>query len=350
MQHVKFNNSLTNACSLALLVAATAGVTQAQTLAKSEKVGKGLYEIVVDESDGAVYVASAGQRDVLAPFIYKLDPQTLVATDSIALGEIAGFGLGINQKTRTLYTSNTRGNSVHAVDIKTGKVIATISNGAEKSHTREIVVDEKNNLVYVSDVGDTSSVWVIDGKTNSYRYSLENAGKTATGLAIDSDKGLLYVTAMGDNKVIVYDTKTRQQVNAFDSGSESPINVSYDKKGNRLFVTDSKNSILTVLNAKSGELLKKVEVGNNPIGVSFDPKNNRVYTANRQGKSVTVVDGNSYAVIKEIPTEGLSNTVAINAKTGAAYVTNKQVGGRAREGQAPPTPLVNGDSVSLITP
>lgn len=350
MFHSKFNRSIIKVGALAIIAAAAIGVSHAQTLSKTAKVGKGIYEIVTDHKDGAVYVASIGQQGNPGPFIYKLNPQTLAITDSIALGEVPGFGLGINQKTRTLYTTNTRSNSVHAIDIKTGKLLATVSNGAEKSHTREIVADEKNNKVYVSDVGEPSSIWVIDGKTNQYLYSLENAGKTATGLAIDSKKGLLYVTAMGDNEVLVYDTKTREKVKSFPSGSESPINVAFDQKGGRLFVTDSKNSILTVLKASSGELLGKIEVGENPIGVNFDAKRNRIYTANRQGKSLTVIDGSNYTVIKNIQTDGLSNTVAVNPKTGAAYVTNKQVGTRVREGQAPPAPLPNGDTVSLILP
>lgn len=350
MQYSKFNQLLPRATALALAAAASVGLSYAQTLATSAKVGKGLYEIVVDHNDGHIYVASIGQQGILGPYIYKLNPQTLDAVDSIALGDTPGFGLGINQKTRTLYTSNTRSNSVHAIDIKTGKLLATISNGAEKSHTREIVVDEKNNKVYVSDVGDPSTIWVIDGKANQYLYSLENAGKTATGLAIDGKKGLLYVTAMGDNEVLVYNTKTREKVKSFPSGSESPINIAFDKKGNRLFITDSKNSVLTALNATTGELLQKITVGENPIGVNFDAKRNWIYTANRQGKSLTVVDGKTYTVIKDIPTDGLSNTVAVNPKTGAAYVTNKQVGTRVREGQTPPTPLPNGDTVSLITP
>ncbi len=350
MHCIKLNNLHVKTGALAVFIASAVGMANAQTLSKTAKVGAGLYEVVVDHNDGAVYVAAVGQQGNPGPFIYKLDPQTLAATDSIALGEVPGFGLGINQKTRTLYTSNTRSNSVHAVDIKTGKVLATISNGKESSHTREIVADEKNNKIYVSDVGDPSTVWVIDGKTNTYLYSLENAGKTATGLAIDRKKGLLYVTAMGDNEVLVYNTKTREKVKSFPSGSESPINIAFDQKGGRLFVTDSKNSILTVLNAASGELLQKITVGENPIGVTFDAKRNRIYTANRQGKSLTVIDGSTYSVVQDIPTDGLSNTVAVNPKTGSAYVTNKQVGTRVREGQTPPAPLRNGDTVSLISP
>lgn len=350
MHYSKINNSLIKVSSLALIAISTVGISHAQTLSQTSKVGKGIYELVVDHNDGAVYVSSVGQQGNPGPFIYKLHPQTLAITDSISLGDAAGFGLGINQKTRTLYTTNTRSNSVHAIDTKTGKLLATITNGAESSHTREIIVDEKNNKVYVSDVGDPSTVWVIDGNTNQYLYSLENAGKTATGLAIDSEKGLLYVTAMGDNEVLVYNTETREKVKSFPSGSESPINVAFDQKGDRLFVTDSKNSVLTVLKASSGELLKKIEVGENPIGVGFDTNLNRIYTANRQGQSLTVIDGSSYTPIANIPTDGLSNTVAVNPKTGVVYVTNKQVGTRVREGQTPPTPVPNGDTVSAIQP
>ncbi len=349
MYTIKSQRSYFKTGTLALLVA-IGGVSNAQTLTKTAKLGAGLYEVAIDHKDGAVYVASVGQQGNPGPYIYKLDPQTLVAVDSIALGEAPGFGIGINQKTRTLYTSNTRSNSVHAIDLKTGKLLATITNGAEKSHTREIVADEKANKVYVSDVGDPSTIWVIDGKTHQYLYALENAGKTATGLAVDSKKGLLYVTAMGDNEVLVYDTKTREKVKSFPSGSESPINIAFDSKGDRLFVTDSKNSVVTVLKASSGELLQKINVGENPIGVSYDAKHNRIYTANRQGKSVTVIDGNSYAVVNTLATDALSNTIVVNPKTGAAYVTNKQVGMRVREGQTPPSPLPNGDTVSLITP
>lgn len=319
----------------------------AQKLTKAQSVGAGIYEIVVDQDNGAVYVASVGQSDKIGPYIYKLDHQTLAVQDSISLGDTPGFGLGINQKTKTIYTTNTRSNSVHAIDLKTGKVIATINNGSEKSHTREVAVDEVNNIVYISDVGDPSTVWVIDGKTNTYLYSLENAGKTATGLAIDPSNNKLYVSAMGDNEILVYDTKTKEKIATYPSGGEGPMNLSFDKAGKRLFVSNYGSSELSVLDASTGSLINKTKIGESPIGVAFDSKNNMIYTANRQGNSVSVIDGKSYKV-NNVPTEGLANTVAVFEKTGQVFTTNKQVGTRVREGQTPPTPLKNGDKVVLI--
>ncbi len=342
-----FRSALLMGAGLALALAVTP--VSAQQLTKAQAVGAGIYEIVVEQESGAVYVASVGQTGKSGPHIYKLDPRTLTVQDSISLGEIPGFGLGINQKTKVLYTSNTRSNSVHAVDLKTGKVLATISNGAERSHTRELVVDEINNLVYVSDVGDPSTIWVIDGKTQTYLYSLENMGKTATGLAVDAENNKLYVSVMGENSIVVYDTKTRSKIASFPSGGESPMNLALDKAGKRLFVTNYQSSELSVLDAANGSLIQKVKVGTNPIGVAFDSKHNMIYTANRQGNSVSTINGSTYQV-SELPTEGLANTVAVHESTGKVYVTNKQVGTRVREGQTPPTPLKNGDSVVLIEP
>src|SRR5699024_1060856 len=145
------------------------------------------------------------------------------------------FGIGINNKTHTVYTSNTRTNSVSAVDLNTGELLATIRNGAEKSHTRKVLVDEKNNLVYVSDVGKPSNIWVIDGETNTYLHSIPETGASTTGICFAGNTDEIYVTNLGDHTVGVIDVKTRKLVRSFPSGGESPINITSD--GERLFVT-----------------------------------------------------------------------------------------------------------------
>ncbi|HRQ49728.1 MAG TPA: hypothetical protein PLR74_04280, partial [Agriterribacter sp.] len=177
--------------ALMVLVTSIGRHAIAQQVTQKVKPGKGLYEIVYSEKSNAVYVASIGTRGQEgAGKVYALDPVTLAVKDSIDVSAAPAFGLGLNEKTQTLYTSNTRSNSVHAIDLKSGKVVATITHGKDKSHTREIVVDEKNNRVYVSDVG--GGIWVIDGKTNTFSHLIEDAGLSVTGLALNSRKAILY--------------------------------------------------------------------------------------------------------------------------------------------------------------
>jgi len=320
--------------------------TTAQTLVKSSPAGSGVYEAVVNEQDGHIYVTSAGSRNSPGGAIYKIHPETLAITDSILMKDNPPFGLGINQKTQILYTTNTRTNSVSAVDIKSGKVVATFNNGKDKSHTREVVIDEDKNLVYVSDVGDPSSIWVIDGKTNTVLYSIEKTGKTTTGMALNASKDKLYVTNMGTNEVAIIDLQSRLIEKSFPSGGESPVNLV--AAGDRLYVANQKSGTITVLNAQTGEVIRAIPTGAGAIGISFDKESNRIYSANRQTGTTTVIDANTYNVLADLPTGSHPNHVKVHPKTGAAYVINKTKGGRPVEGQPAPAVDTNGDTITLI--
>ncbi len=348
------NSKLAGAIGAASLTL-TLTIAGAQTVARTEKVnGSGLYELAVSETTGKVYVAAAGSRNAPNGKILVLHPATLAVTDSIILKENPPYGVGINDKTQTLYTSNTRSNSVSAIDLKTGRLIATIGNGKEKSHTREIVVDEKKNLVYVSDVGQPSSIWVIDGKTNQFRYSIENTGKTTTGLALDPGGKILYVTNMGDSAVGVIDLEKKALVRSFPSGGSSPVNLALDAKNGHLFVANQGSHQVTVLHAATGKLVKTLPAGKGTLGITFDPVKRRVYTADRQEGTVTVIHADNLEIITTLKAGSMPNTVAVNKKSGEAYVTNKaRSGPRPGAGEtAPAAPPADplGDTVSYIRP
>lgn len=354
-----FNNSINN-LNLARIVGVTSlsfalSLGNAQTIAKTEKAGgAGLYQLAVSETSGYVYVAAAGSRSEPGGKILILDPKTLAITDSIVLKDSPPFGVGINDKTQTLYTSNTRSNSVSAIDLKTGKLIATISNGKERSHTREVVVDDKKNLIYVSDVGQTaSSIWVIDGKTNQYQYSIENTGKTTTGLALTPNGKTMYITNMGDSAIGVIDLEKKALIRSFSTGGSNPVNLTLDAKTGRLFVANQGSNEVTVLRASTGELLKSIPAGKGTLGITFDPIKKRIYTADRQSGTVTVINSDSYEVLATLTAGSMPNTVVVNKKNGEAYVTNKaRSGPRPKAGEPIPAPVADplGDTVTRIVP
>lgn len=343
-------NSLALSAAIISFVASIGNSVYAQEVSKNQYAGTGVYEAVIADKDGTIYVTSAGSRNEPGGAIYKLHPGDLSIIDSIPLRETPPFGIALNNKTNTLYTSNTRTNSVSAVDAKTGKVLAKISNGQEKSHTRELIVDEDKNLIYVSDVGDPSSIWVIDGKTNTYQYSLENIGKTTTGLALSKNNDKLYVTNMGTNEIGVIDLESRKLEKSFPSGGESPVNLVVDHKNDRLFVTNQGSGTVSVLDVASGELIKSIETGKGAIGIAYDAKLNRLYSANRQTGTTTVIDAKDYKVLADLPTGSHPNNVKVSKKTGAAYVVNKTKSARPVEGQPAPPTDTNGDTVTLILP
>lgn len=346
---MKKTNTIRVSKCAAFALFALSGVTgtiQAQQVEKSAPAGTGIYEAAISTADGHIYVSGAGSRTNPGGALYKIDPASLAIVDSISLTENPPFGLAINQKTQTAYTTNTRTNSVSAVDLKSKKVLATFNAGGESSHTREVLVDEDNNLVYVTDVNDPADIWVIDGAINKVVRTIENTGKRTTGLVLNDKKDKLIVTNLGTDEIAIIDIKSGKTDKTFPSGGEGPINIATD--GKRLFVTNQKSGTLTVLDATTGELIKSITTGAGAIGIAYDKVKNRIYSANRQTGTTTVIDGTSYEVLADLPTGTHPNYVTIDPKTGTAYVINKTRGGRPQEGQPTPPVDTNGDTISKI--
>lgn len=331
--------------ALAVLMSAGALAQSKSAVVKSAKVHDGVYEIVVSESTGNVYVAAIGKRGENTGTIMTLDPQTLAVKNKIDVSAQAAFGLGINDKTQMLYTSNTRNGNVSAIDIKTGKTVATIGDPADpKAHTFKVLVDEANNLVYVSVAAKAGKIWVIDGASNKLAHIIDS-GVTTVGMAIDPNTGKLYAANMGANEIAEIDPKTRQVTKRFQAGGERPTQMVIDGKTSRLFVTNQGTHNISVIDVRTGNLIRNVATGQQALGIGFNPGNNRVYVANRQGGNVTVINAETYAVEANLSAGSLPNTVAINPKTGHIYVTNKA---KTAPKDAPPTDDPAGDTVTLI--
>lgn len=335
------------AARAALIVVATGTIgAQTPSVAKSAKVSDGIYEVVTSPSQNTVWVATIGTRDKNNAAIYGLDPKTLDVRRTIDVAAAPAFGLGINDRTQTLYTSNTRSGSVSAIDLKTGKVVSTIKvESNPDAHLFKVLVDEDANKVYVSVAATPASVWVIDGKTNTLSHIIDSVGTRSTGLALDKANNRLFVASLGSNEILAVDLATNKVVSRIPAGGVRPTQMVFDAKSNRLFVTNQGTGDISVIDTKAGSVLRTVPTGAGALGLGFNADRNQIYVANRTAGTVTVIDGNTYAVVADLKAGTLPNTVAVDAKTGSVYVTNKARG--AARGAAP-TEDAGGDTVTLI--
>ncbi|MBO1074562.1 YncE family protein [Roseomonas marmotae] len=328
--------------------AATAG-GEAPAVLRSARVYPGLYEVVVSRATGLVHVAATGPRGANAARILGLDPQSLEVRSQIELGDEPAFGLGLNDVTGVVYTSNTRSGTVSAIDLKAGKVLATLS-GGEGGHPRQLLVDEAANRVYVSNFGSRgkpSAIWVIDGTTNTLAGVITEglAEGGITGLTLDKAGNRLFATALTSNEVVEISLAGGGATRRFPSGGEGPINLAFDPAGQRLFVTNQKSNTLTVLDAATGALVKSLPTGEGPLGVALSPARGLVYVACRRSGTVELFNARDLAPLSSLQTGTHPNTIAIDPRSGLAYVTNKaRSGGRG----APPVDDPDGDTVSII--
>lgn len=310
-------------------------------IARLEPVGDGLYEVAVNQAARVVYVASTGPG---ARRIYTLDVATLAVKASIATSEPA-FGLAFNNRTHTLYTTNTRSSSVSAIDVRSGAVTATIrAPGTGSAHVFRALVDEESNIVYVSLPETPSRIWVIDGASHTLRYEIANTGGRSTGLALDRARNRLYTCSIASSEIVEIDLASRQVVRRFPSGGVGTTHLVFDNATGRLYASHQRSGDVTIVAPATGTVVKVVPTGAGALGLGFDSRRAWLYVANRLAGTVSVVDTRQGTVVATLQGSGAPNSVAVDAMTGNAYVSFKDA---PRPGQRAPLDG-SGDRVALI--
>ncbi|MGQ8707502.1 7-bladed beta-propeller protein YncE [Serratia sp. TSA_198.1] len=306
-------------------------------------VGKGAYEMVYSQGENALYLATSQSRKLdKGGVVYRLDPKTLDITQVIH-NDIKPFGAAINGQTDTLFFGNTVNNSVTAIDAKTGEVKGRlVLDARQRTETvkplapRELVADAATDTLYITGLGESSVVWVVDGKDLTLRTTITDTGKYGTGLALDAAAGRLYVTN-ADGELVTIDTKTNKVLTRkkLDESKEHFfLNLSLDPATHRAFITDSKQAQVLVVDTRDGTVLSKIEVPES-LAVLFNPARNEVYVTHRKAGEVSVIDAKSYKLLNTLKTPTHPNSLALSPDGQTLYVSVKQASSREKEATAP---------------
>ena len=346
--------AITNTCrTLRPLLLATAlfsasGWLAVQAEDLNQAVGKGVYELAVSPKDNALFVATAQNSSGDGGTVFRLDPATLAVQQSINT-ELKSFGAAINPQTNVLYIGNTVNGSVTAIDASSGKVLNTlVLDSRKRSETvrplqpRQVAVDAKTNRVYITGLGPQSVVWVVDGSTLKLVSTIPNTGKMGTGLAVDSDAQKVYVTN-GDGELVTINARTNaiEKKQKIDGDKEHFfLNIALDTRGQRAFLTDSKQAQVLVIDLRNQQVIQRIDVPES-LAVLFNGERDELYVTHRKAGEVSIIDASSYKVKRTVKTPALPNSLALSADGKVLYVSVKQPGSR----KAPPK---NPDSVMRI--
>lgn len=346
--------AITNTCrTLRPLLLATAlfsasGWLAVQAADLNQAVGKGVYELAVSPKDNALFVATAQNSSGDGGTVFRLDPATLAVQQSINT-ELKSFGAAINPQTNVLYIGNTVNGSVTAIDASSGKVLNTlVLDSRKRSETvrplqpRQVAVDAKTNRVYITGLGPQSVVWVVDGSTLKLVSTIPNTGKMGTGLAVDSDAQKVYVTN-GDGELVTINARTNaiEKKQKIDGDKEHFfLNIALDTRGQRAFLTDSKQAQVLVVDLRNQQVIQRIDVPES-LAVLFNGDRDELYVTHRKAGEVSIIDASSYKVKRTVKTPALPNSLALSADGKVLYVSVKQPGSR----KAPPK---NPDSVMRI--
>ena len=182
------------------------------------------------------------------------------------------------------------------VDLKKGKKVREITGGPETEGLefsadgkKLIVTNEADNTITVHNLNTGKLLKTI--KTKEY-------GERPRGIKVSPD-GTFYVSTLEyGNKFIVLDKKF-SVVKEVRTG-QAPYGISFDRKGDYIFVATAKDKQLQVFDAKTFEKVKDIATGNRCWHFSFTPDDKEILLACGKSNSVLVIDVEKGEKTKEI--------------------------------------------------
>ncbi len=142
---------------------------------------------------------------------------------------------------------------------------------------------------------------------------------------------LLFVSNSGADYLTVIDRSYERVVGALSVG-KSPTGMVIDERGDYLYILNSGDSTISVLNLNTFRLEDPIDLfaGIDPIDIAYMPEadtgfdGGKLYVANRGSDDVTAVDISTKRVLKSVPVGDKPSHIASDSERREVYVTNEE--------------------------
>ncbi|MCD9005913.1 YncE family protein [Luteimonas sp. XNQY3] len=293
---------------------------------------RGIYEVVSNPHDGAVYVASAlSIPNVTGGVVYRLDPATLQPIGAIHT-DMRNLGLTLSPDGKRLFATNSLDHALTAIDLESNTVVARLRFDDEKDSQghrygpRQVIYDRGRDLLYVGAVGDPAVIWVVDARTLELRHTISNAGKWLTGLMLHPGNGDLYA-ANGSGEILRIDPERLRITHRFKPAGDTPallLNMALDAEKNLLYVTDhSQLKTTLIVDPETGRKVGEIADAGDSMGILFNAARRELYITHRDQGTVTIVDADTHETKRTVRAGPNPNSLALSADGTALYVTVK---------------------------
>ncbi len=185
---------------------------------------------------------------------------------------------------------------IAVVDLKKGKKVREIVGGPEtegvefsKDGKKLIITNEADNTITIHNFATGKLLKTI---------STKEYGDRPRGIKVSPDGTYYVATLEYGNKFMVLDKKFN--VTRTVETGQAPYGISFDRKGERIFIASSKEKALQVFDAKSFEKIKDISTGNRCWHFSFTPDDKQILLACGKSQALMVIDTETLEKTKEI--------------------------------------------------
>jgi YVTN family beta-propeller protein len=253
-----------------------------------------------------------------------IDLNTLTTTGTIDVKGEGPRGLAVSDDGKLLVVATRENGSVSVIDTATNEVLSQIKVGQNPEFVRikgnfafvsyepsakggpppapgsaEAAAAAKEDA---DDDNEPARIGIID-LTLGKKIREIIGGPETEGVEFSKDGKQLVITNEADNTVTVNDTKTGKLLKTIKTHQygDRPRGVKVSPDGKTYLVTLEYGNKFMVMD-KNFKVLRTVDTGATPYGISYDRKGERIFVAANKAKTLEVYDAKTYAKIKDIPT------------------------------------------------
>ncbi len=252
--------------------------------------------LVVSKSKKMMAVTNNGQG---VHSIQLIDPvtETVLDTKIIAKG---WYGLAFSSDEKKLYASGGHDNWIMVYDIADKKLVANDSivlgkKWPNKISPAGIAIDDVKQLLYVV-TKENNKLYIIDLATKKTVLEYQLGGE-AYSCQLSPDQKQLYISCWGCDRVYFFDTEKRNVTAEIPVG-DNPNELLLTKKGKLLYVANSNDNTVSVINTTEQRVIEVLNValypdapnGSTTNGLALSTDEKTLYVANADNNCLAVYD------------------------------------------------------------
>jgi YVTN family beta-propeller protein len=295
------------------------------TVAETLPVGGNPNYIQVAPNGQFAYITDPGKRTVTV-----LTTATDQVSGTISIPQGQPQAVSFSPDSRTAYVSVYGGHLATAIvfiDTATGKVTATVpvnnhEPGPSATSPDGLSLYVPNHNMAQGGTGDNvlDVINLATKKVDSIQVKANPHWAVA-----DNKTGLFYVTNHMSALVTVLNAKTNQVIRTIQTG-ETPHSAALSPDGSLLAVTSYSGNEVFLINTATDQMIKTIAVGKEPLDITYSPDGRYLFTANNLDNTVTVIDTTDNLVVTEIPAGKAPTSISVLPNGRQAYVTEDNSG------------------------
>lgn len=247
-----------------------------------------------------------------------IDLDTMEAKGSVDIGAKGPRGIGVTADGKWLITANKDDDNISIIDTSGASMPRHVSIGKNPEFVRVMgdmayVTYEPSSKSGPPPKQDSKETEKDEDKTPGHiaivdlkqgKVIKDIIGKPETeGIEFSQDGKKMIITNESDNSITVHDMNSGELLETIPVGKygERPRGIKASPDGKTVVVTLELSDKILVLNEKF-EVLKEIATGKSPYGVSFDSKGERIFVAANKEKALQVFDVKTFEKVKDIST------------------------------------------------